>query len=902
MTPSSPSPSNPPRGTERGLKLVSLKKHAREKRLSLAGRYTSPSYQRKTAQDLSALGAQRDQRLRVEEKHRQAFHSKLARVGLEFKLAAPAIRSNKVASYGNSIRCVVPSSHEGPGRQEIRKHGSTSVPQQTSDRGVPPLDVPLQLRKGASGDHVQSPSGHDKVLRLLQQKEASGSGDEARQVRDPDILNMESHAGSVPSANSIEVPDLRRSGDQHLQKVGLVREFLQGHGGPSSEAHPGQEEQRRGLLPEQLPVGLQQDAGSQQAIQSPPYTSGPNNVPESLGGEGGRVEQDPGVSAQPGMVGGEGPDNPFWKAAAGKGTPPPRVGDVVKVRLEDRTKMDSQSIIPMGEIPGTLSPADGDPYDVAPIDVPLSKTKGEVKAEIVGKVRVPDGNHKWIAKTKPGKLTPREGQNIQSFVAARQVWQKGLKIQVPGVNNITVQGASGKPTKTAASAVLIMGNPKFIAGNRKANVFYDKVQEHLEGKGYDVTRDVGKPHTSPAKADLWIGHSRGADRLRFAPEGTKTVAIGSASPGAINHPRDDTTSTSGPRDENPNRFHYSLTAAMKKELDKHAGTLPGEEQMLRQMLHRFRDEMKGSDLDFFLVAGKPGSNVGGSVYQATSPDSAARNARKAHMGWERAQGIDPYHDASKSETNKHAGTLSSIVRLDHESDFLQATADRLRKIVPELHRETKPENFHVTLSYANGIKPQDMEPTAQAMQRVIDKKIPMSLGPIQTFENPRGDTVVAFGIKAPGLAALHRKVKGISQDAGGRFTFPRFKPHATIGYIPGSITPQQKQEIGQAFTEPRKTEGTQVDITKRDKGVWKPLAIAKMGEGKVTLLDLMLRKNAAAPAPEVIPDPVPDLEDSCPTVVRQEVPIKYASDTPLTEGQKRGLRTIMPSARKGRYA
>jgi inorganic pyrophosphatase len=151
--------------------------------------------------------------------------------------------------------------------------------------------------------------------------------------------------------------------------------------------------------------------------------------------------------------------NMFWdavltKVAAGDtekpsqkdGTPEPQVGEKVKVQLEDRTQMDSQQIIPMGEVPGTKNPADGDPWDVAPIDIPLSKTKGTVTARVIGKIKLPDGNDKLIAKTKPGVLSARQKQNIQSYVAARSVWQKGLKIKVPGVKDVKVTGVSGKPT------------------------------------------------------------------------------------------------------------------------------------------------------------------------------------------------------------------------------------------------------------------------------------------------------------------------------------------------------------------------------------------------------------------------------------------------------------------------
>ena len=75
------------------------------------------------------------------------------------------------------------------------------------------------------------------------------------------------------------------------------------------------------------------------------------------------------------------------------------------------------------------------------------------------------------------------------------------------------------------TAVVVKGNPAFINNNPLANKFYDHVAKMLRGNKYSVTFDKGEPYTIPPKADLWIGHSRGADRLRFAPKGTKTIDL-----------------------------------------------------------------------------------------------------------------------------------------------------------------------------------------------------------------------------------------------------------------------------------------------------------------------------------------------------------------------------------------
>jgi hypothetical protein len=116
------------------------------------------------------------------------------------------------------------------------------------------------------------------------------------------------------------------------------------------------------------------------------------------------------------------------------------------------------------------------------------------------------------------------------------------------------------------TAVIIRGNPKFIADNPAAEDFYANLQKHMEQQGYAVTQDAGEPHTTPPAANVWLGHSRGVDRFRFAPEGTRTIGLGA--PDGINHP-DDTAMKPG---DVPTAAHYKLTpemlAALSAKLQK----------------------------------------------------------------------------------------------------------------------------------------------------------------------------------------------------------------------------------------------------------------------------------------------------------------------------------------------
>lgn len=70
--------------------------------------------------------------------------------------------------------------------------------------------------------------------------------------------------------------------------------------------------------------------------------------------------------------------------------------------------------------------------------------------------------------------------------------------------------------------IIIKGNMDRLKSDsiRKiADKFYNDVKLMLENKNYNVEFDAGLPYTIPNKnAYMWLAHSRGVDRLRFAPK------------------------------------------------------------------------------------------------------------------------------------------------------------------------------------------------------------------------------------------------------------------------------------------------------------------------------------------------------------------------------------------------
>lgn len=100
-------------------------------------------------------------------------------------------------------------------------------------------------------------------------------------------------------------------------------------------------------------------------------------------------------------------------------------------------------------------------------------------------------------------------------------------------------------TEDIYTATLIIGDVKHIDTVEEEN-FYIEVGEYLEEIGFTVQYDAGLPYTEPSPAcdsSIWIAHSRGADRLRFAPSNVITLELES------------------------NNGHFEFTPEMKEDID-----------------------------------------------------------------------------------------------------------------------------------------------------------------------------------------------------------------------------------------------------------------------------------------------------------------------------------------------
>ena len=89
-------------------------------------------------------------------------------------------------------------------------------------------------------------------------------------------------------------------------------------------------------------------------------------------------------------------------------------------------------------------------------------------------------------------------------------------------------------------AVIVQGNPKYLNEPSVAIVaqnFYNSIKSRLEAKGFEVILDAGEPYTlPPSEAQVWLGHSRGQDRLDYAPEHIQTIYLKTKMPHNGLHP------------------------------------------------------------------------------------------------------------------------------------------------------------------------------------------------------------------------------------------------------------------------------------------------------------------------------------------------------------------------------
>lgn len=146
-------------------------------------------------------------------------------------------------------------------------------------------------------------------------------------------------------------------------------------------------------------------------------------------------------------------------------------------------------------------------------------------------------------------------------------------------------------------AVLITGNPKYI-NNSLARNYYREIIEFLQSNGVEVITDPGADYTCPPKADFYIGHSRGAGRVRcFERTEQRNDFLMFGDPDGYIHPVDLAWQNANPPD--PNRFnpppkeHFEFYQEQKNAIANKIDEIRNRGNVTRQSPGRGRPQPRG---------------------------------------------------------------------------------------------------------------------------------------------------------------------------------------------------------------------------------------------------------------------------------------------------------------------
>lgn len=123
-------------------------------------------------------------------------------------------------------------------------------------------------------------------------------------------------------------------------------------------------------------------------------------------------------------------------------------------------------------------------------------------------------------------------------------------------------------------AVIIKDDIQLTRGNSQADMYYKRLTEHLERKGWEVELNDGQMHNKPnLKAHLWIAHGAGEKRMHLGQPPIRKAWLGSLVKDSATHPKDREAlkafaDSDKSKQYTPPREHWELTQEQKNAVDK----------------------------------------------------------------------------------------------------------------------------------------------------------------------------------------------------------------------------------------------------------------------------------------------------------------------------------------------
>lgn len=171
--------------------------------------------------------------------------------------------------------------------------------------------------------------------------------------------------------------------------------------------------------------------------------------------------------------------------------------------------------------------------------------------------------------------------------------------------------------------------------------------------------------------------------------------------------------------------------------------------------------------------------------------------------------------------------LSVILRLDNVIPRLTELRDQVEGIVGDPKESTEDDDFHVTLAYAE-VPPENLDELVKKVRQVVSSEswpMKLRLGSVTHLINQDGETVLYVAVESAPLTKLAKRLRETIEAGGGKFTWPDWKGHTTLGYY-SDIDKDDLREVEKLGADlDVEASSDLVDITTKDEEKnWKKIA------------------------------------------------------------------------------
>lgn len=174
-------------------------------------------------------------------------------------------------------------------------------------------------------------------------------------------------------------------------------------------------------------------------------------------------------------------------------------------------------------------------------------------------------------------------------------------------------------------------------------------------------------------------------------------------------------------------------------------------------------------------------------------------------------------------------TLSVVLFMDPVKDWLADLQKKVVEKVPDVRELTPKDQFHVTLAYASGLDGEKIEAAVPKIRKVLEgeSKPTLSMGPLEVLTNQKGEQVIYLAASSDEVSSLHWRLRKLIEASGGKFTFPNFRIHITLGFRDMALTGEELYALRHIASR-KVAVPTRVEITTKAGDSWAKLDSVKL--------------------------------------------------------------------------